>query len=182
VGGGGTAYRYGGEEFFVIFPGFSLRSRAHLEAVRKAFEGYRMAGARRGSPEETKEGESCGGDRRRSRPSEVLSVTISIAFAASDAPATRCRCSKAADEALYRAKQGGAIEWHARVSCLPDADSGHEIEITAACAPQGAGARTSQGVQRVALRFDVRRSSLPEWVQGPPAEPGDSRVTPRVTC
>jgi len=116
VGGGGTAYRYGGEEFCVIFPGFSLKeAEPHLEAVRKAIEGYRMAVRGEDRPKKTKEGEKLRGEQEEeSRPSEVLSVTISIGLAASDAPATPMQVLKAADEALYRAKQGGRNRVHAR--------------------------------------------------------------------
>src|SRR5688572_474514 len=43
VGGGGIAYRYGGEEFSVLFPGSSLEdAMPHLEAIRASIEGYRL--------------------------------------------------------------------------------------------------------------------------------------------
>ena len=44
VGGGGRAYRYGGEEFAILFPGKDLREAwPHLEAVRQDIAGYRLA-------------------------------------------------------------------------------------------------------------------------------------------
>ena len=43
VGGGGKAYRYGGEEFTLLFPGKSVeQSLPQIEAVRLAIEQYRM--------------------------------------------------------------------------------------------------------------------------------------------
>ena len=44
VDGGGTAYRYGGEEFAVLFPGRSLAEvMPHLEQARASIEEYKMA-------------------------------------------------------------------------------------------------------------------------------------------
>ena len=43
VGGGGKVYRYGGEEFTLLFPGKSVeQSLPQIEAVRLAIEQYRM--------------------------------------------------------------------------------------------------------------------------------------------
>ena len=110
VGGGGTAYRYGGEEFCVIFPGMGLKeAQGHLEAIRGAIEKYRMAVRGEDRPKKTREGEkrrSDAGDENA--PSKVLSVTVSIGLAApTETSLTPQQVLKAADEALYRAKQGG---------------------------------------------------------------------------
>ena len=44
VGGGGKAFRYGGEEFAVLFPGTELEDALlYLETIRISIEGYRMA-------------------------------------------------------------------------------------------------------------------------------------------
>ena len=44
VGGGGKAFRYGGEEFTVLFPGTDAEDAIpHLEALREEIESYRMA-------------------------------------------------------------------------------------------------------------------------------------------
>ena len=109
VGGGATAYRYGGEEFCVIFPGQSLaEAERHLQAVRQAIEGYRMAVRREDRPKKAKEGEKRRGVGEDSGSTKVLSVTVSIGFAApADEHANPVHVVKAADEALYRAKQGG---------------------------------------------------------------------------
>jgi diguanylate cyclase (GGDEF)-like protein len=60
-------------------------------------------------PKQAKAGEKLRGDvNERSAPSKVLSVTVSIGFAApGEAAAEPMQVLKAADEALYRAKQGG---------------------------------------------------------------------------
>ncbi len=110
VGGGGTAYRYGGEEFSVIFPGMDLKeAQGHLEAIRAAIENYRMAVRGGDRPRKTKEGEKRRGDAGdEAASSKALSVTVSIGLAApSDKNLTPQQVLKAADEALYRAKQGG---------------------------------------------------------------------------
>jgi diguanylate cyclase (GGDEF)-like protein len=110
VGGGGTAYRYGGEEFCVIFPGLALKeAEAHLQAVRHSIEGYRMAVRREDRPKKAKEGEKLRGSvGEDSGPTKVLSVTVSIGFAApADEQANPVHVVKAADQALYRAKQAG---------------------------------------------------------------------------
>ena len=106
VGGGGTAYRYGGEEFSVIFPGVALEeAEAHLEAIRESIEKYRMAVRGDNRPKQAKEVEKL---RRDGTPGKVLSVTISIGLAApSKKHPTPRLVIQAADEALYRAKKAG---------------------------------------------------------------------------
>jgi diguanylate cyclase (GGDEF)-like protein len=106
VGGGGTAYRYGGEEFSVIFPAMTLQEAAtHLEAARRSVETYRMAVRGEDRPKKAKAGEKLRGE---AAPQQVLSVTVSIGFAAPGESAPEpMQVLKAADEALYRAKQGG---------------------------------------------------------------------------
>jgi len=106
VGGGGTAFRYGGEEFCVIFPGMGRKeAEGHLEAIRLAIQNYRMAVRGGDRPKQTKEGEKRRGDAPTDKS---LSVTVSIGLAApSEENPTPPQVLKAADEALYRAKQGG---------------------------------------------------------------------------
>ena len=106
VGGGGVAYRYGGEEFSVLFPRATLDEvLPHLEAIRASIEGYRMAVR---SPDRPKSAED-GSRRRGARAAEKhLSVTVSIgASGADDQRRTAGQVIKAADQALYRAKQSG---------------------------------------------------------------------------
>jgi len=106
VGGGGIAYRYGGEEFSVLFPRAGIdEALPHLESIRGSIEGYRMAVR---SPDRPKSLED-GARRRGARSADKhLSVTVSIgASAASATLRTPAQVIKAADEALYRAKQSG---------------------------------------------------------------------------
>jgi diguanylate cyclase (GGDEF)-like protein len=106
VGGGGTAYRYGGEEFCVIFPGAEADDAAPaLEDIRASIEGYRMAVRGEDRPKKVEEGQA---RRGAGAPEKKLSVTVSIGLAApSRAAHTAQQVVKAADEALYRAKKGG---------------------------------------------------------------------------
>lgn len=105
VGGGGRAFRYGGEEFTVLFPDTALdEALPHLDAVRKAIEDYRMAIRGDDRPKSQRKGSKLRGD---GQADETLSVTISIGAAAPKAGMKPSEVIKAADEALYRAKQGG---------------------------------------------------------------------------
>lgn len=104
VTGGGRPFRYGGEEFTVLFPNRGIdEAWYHLEAVRAALAGTRFVVR--------------GANRPETRPKEVpasradtptVGVTISIGVAERSAatpdPET---VIKAADEALYRAKEAG---------------------------------------------------------------------------
>ncbi|MDW7711470.1 MAG: GGDEF domain-containing protein [Deferrisomatales bacterium] len=104
VTGGGTAYRYGGEEFSVLFPGKGLpETLPHLERLREAVAASRFVvrGASRTKRKPRKATSTPG--RRRQIP-----VTVSIG-AAERAPrsASAEQVVKAADRALYRAKKGG---------------------------------------------------------------------------
>ncbi len=105
VEGGGRAFRYGGEEFTVLFPQASLaEALPHLEAIRASIEAYRMAVRGEERPKEKEKGEKLRGDQP---PEETLSVTISIGVAEPAQGQSPAQVLKAADEALYRAKQGG---------------------------------------------------------------------------
>jgi diguanylate cyclase (GGDEF)-like protein len=111
VEGGGRAFRYGGEEFTVLFPGRSLEEALpHLEAVRASIEAYQMAVRGEDRPKQAEEGAKRRGAEadHLPPPDKLLSVTISIGAAEPDAQATTpAQVLKAADEALYRAKRGG---------------------------------------------------------------------------
>jgi PleD family two-component response regulator len=109
VGGGGKAYRYGGEEFTVIFP----RSRIddalpHLEALREAIAGYRMALRSTDRPKSQKQGKGARGNRAARGDSAFASVTVSIGVAeSSEELKNTTEVMKAADKALYKAKNRG---------------------------------------------------------------------------
>ena len=116
VTGGGQAFRVGGEEFSILFPGKSLpETIPHLELLRTDIEAStfraRSVGERRVVPR--------GPDRRnvrrknirtRARPlrNDLLSVTVSIGAAAPTVASQLVeQVIKSADKALYRAKQSG---------------------------------------------------------------------------
>jgi len=104
VRGGGKAFRYGGEEFTVIFSNKSAdQARPHLEKVRKTIEKAGFTVRRRGRPR-GKAGKSEGPRGARQR----VIVTVSIGAAErDDRNVTPEQVIQAADKALYRAKQGG---------------------------------------------------------------------------
>ena len=108
VGGAGIAYRYGGEEFSVLFPHAEMaEALPHLEALRQSIEQYRMAVRSERRPKKADVGAKLRTDA--TQPLKTLSVTVSIGVAQPDGAALRTpgQVLKAADEALYRAKQGG---------------------------------------------------------------------------
>jgi diguanylate cyclase (GGDEF)-like protein len=101
--GGSTAYRYGGEEFALLFPGKGAEECVpHLEDLRETVETSRFTMRRRFRP--------------RSKPSapkgrktrEPITITVSIGVAERNhRHATADQVVLAADKALYRAKEGG---------------------------------------------------------------------------
>jgi PleD family two-component response regulator len=106
VGGSGIAFRYGGEEFTILFPGKDAdEALPHLEELRADIAAYRMTLRAPDRPRRTRSGK-----RRRgaSGGTKQLAVTVSIGVASRtprhDAPEA---VIKAADRALYRAKRGG---------------------------------------------------------------------------
>lgn len=106
VGGGARVYRFGGEEFAVVFPGQNTREAIpHLEELRRAVAGYEMAIRGFDRPRDRDDGRARRGARRSSAS---VSVTVSIGVAAPDERhTTPDAVLKAADEALYRAKDRG---------------------------------------------------------------------------
>jgi diguanylate cyclase (GGDEF)-like protein len=106
VGGGGKAFRYGGEEFTILFPGKRIADTLpYLEEVRMAIEKYSLAIRSDDRPKDTKQGQSKRGSR--SGLTEV-SVTISIGVAESgEGHGSPAEVMKASDKALYRAKSKG---------------------------------------------------------------------------
>jgi diguanylate cyclase (GGDEF)-like protein len=106
VGGGGAAFRYGGEEFSVLFHDKSLKEAlTYLERTRGSIERYKMAVRSDERPRQQEAGIRRRGD---SVPVKMLSVTISIGAAEPQVERQPpAQVLKAADEALYRAKKGG---------------------------------------------------------------------------
>jgi diguanylate cyclase (GGDEF)-like protein len=107
VGGGGRAFRYGGEEFTVLFPGRSLADALpHIEALRDEIEASRMTLRAAERPAQDSVGRRKRGASAPGR--RVVSVTVSIGVADRDERNTRPEeVISAADKALYRAKRGG---------------------------------------------------------------------------
>jgi GGDEF domain-containing protein len=130
VGGGGRAYRYGGEEFAVLFPGRKLHQAwPHLEALRKAIAGHAVVvrtqprddavpayfpreAARRPQSDAAPTAGAPGALDRPMTPDRVTAqsavVTVSIGVAQRKPQHASARdVLQAADKALYRAKHGG---------------------------------------------------------------------------
>ena len=104
VPGGGKAYRYGGEEFAVIFAGRGAEECIpDLETLRQTVEDTRFILRARFRSKKKKE--KVVAERG---PGERVPVTVSIGVAErTDRSAKGDLVIKAADRALYRAKEGG---------------------------------------------------------------------------
>jgi len=103
VSGGGKAFRYGGEEFTLVFSEKSLgETTPHLEELRETIASSRFT--LRGSKRPRKKPRTIipgGGERKK------LSVTVSIGVAEQKNNQKSAQVIKAADKALYRAKTSG---------------------------------------------------------------------------
>jgi len=105
VGAGGQAFRYGGEEFTLLFPNRGLDEvRPHLEAVRKSVESdtfvLRAADRPAKKPDQP--------PRRKGKKKKGISVTVSVGAAASaGADTTAPTVLQEADRLLYSAKKAG---------------------------------------------------------------------------
>jgi GGDEF domain-containing protein len=106
VGGGGKAYRYGGEEFTIIFQRKGMEDvLPYLEELREQIGSYqfRLRGTSR--PGRDREGKIL---RENNSQDTFVSVTTSIGVAETNGDLRTPRdVIAAADEALYRAKQRG---------------------------------------------------------------------------
>jgi len=119
VSGGGVAFRVGGEEFSILFPGTSVKEALpHLELLRAEVEAsiFRVRGpldrrhARHPATDRRKPGRRRTASARPipARSPGELSVTVSIGVAQPDRKRKEARqVVEAADKALYRAKQAG---------------------------------------------------------------------------
>jgi GGDEF domain-containing protein len=107
--GGGKAYRYGGEEFTLLYPGKNVQEALpHLREVRRSVEDatFTLRSWRRPRKKPVDPGAWRGAGKPKG--SRRLSVTVSIGVADSSGsdPSTEA-VLKRADRALYRAKKGG---------------------------------------------------------------------------
>ena len=109
IQGGGMAYRYGGEEFAVLFPNRALNDvLPHLENMRGAIESYSMSVRGTDRPKDPETGSKLRSAGMANVRDEALSVTVSIGVADhADPLTTATMVLRAADEALYRAKHAG---------------------------------------------------------------------------
>jgi diguanylate cyclase (GGDEF)-like protein len=99
---GGRAYRYGGEEFCLLFSGSRARdAEKSCEDARKKIESTRVR--IRSAPSKTRQGQAV-----RKADATDVHVTVSIGIASRDARSEAVAdVLKAADQALYRAKSKG---------------------------------------------------------------------------
>lgn len=102
VSGGGKAYRYGGEEFTVIFPGKDIEyAKPHLEALREAIASNRFMVRDKKRPRKKPQ------NRQQSR-AKAVQITVSIGIAErQEGQRSPESVIKAADKALYKAKKAG---------------------------------------------------------------------------
>jgi len=106
--GGAKAYRYGGEEFTLLFPGRTREEALpHLESVRESVADARFSLRSWKRPRKKPE---AGGSTKKSesKQSRALSVTVSIGMADTTGKDVDPESIlKKADQALYRAKKKG---------------------------------------------------------------------------
>lgn len=103
VGGGGKGFRYGGEEFTVLFPGRTAEAAEEpLENLRAAIEasGFKLRGKDRPKGKPAKQGGKGAGGK-------TVSVTISIGGADAESASDPSAALKVADDRLYKAKKAG---------------------------------------------------------------------------
>lgn len=109
VKGGGRAFRYGGEEFCVVFPRKSVDECVEpLEEIRESIADYRMVLRGRGQrPAQQREG-----IRRRRMATPIRTNTVAVTISSGLAERSRENFTpqdviRAADQQLYRAKRAG---------------------------------------------------------------------------
>lgn len=101
IKGGGLAYRYGGEEFSIVFPGKKAAdTEEYLEKLRQTIADMPFVVNRQGRRNNHQ--------KNKRNKSKTVQVTVSIGIADSiDKKGTAWAILKLADTALYRAKKKG---------------------------------------------------------------------------
>jgi len=104
VGGGGKAFRFGGEEFVIVFSGKTKEEALeHLELIRETLEKTPFTVRNRKSRKNYKKT----GRKGSGSSSKTVKITMSIGASDSRAEKTVAKVMKKADQALYKAKRGG---------------------------------------------------------------------------
>ena len=105
--GGAKAYRYGGEEFTIIFKGkYSEQVKEHLQALISEVQNYDMTIRNSNDrPDDHEVGIKKRGQSNKS--TEVVNVTVSIGLSDSRTTKQPVEVLKLADNALYKAKETG---------------------------------------------------------------------------
>jgi len=105
IGGGGKAYRYGGEEFALVFAGKTLEEcMPHLEVIRESIATYNI---QLRNQENRPQDDNQGRQRRAGSSASSVSVTVSIGVAERIEQRAPEEVLKSADQALYSAKGAG---------------------------------------------------------------------------
>ncbi|MDH4041520.1 MAG: GGDEF domain-containing protein [Gammaproteobacteria bacterium] len=105
---GGTAYRYGGEEFCVVFPRRSVEeAAAALDVVREQISGYRMSIRDRDRrPVRSRDGARRRGATRLGNSHVAVTISAGVAQRSEEHPRPDAVVMNA-DKMLYRAKKAG---------------------------------------------------------------------------
>lgn len=107
VQGGGKAFRYGGEEFTIVFNRKTAdEAFVFLEAVRQSIQDYEMVLRSDDRADNKKQGKESRGKAKASK-AKTVSVSISIGVANSGPSLAPKDIIKLADQLLYKAKQSG---------------------------------------------------------------------------
>ncbi len=106
IAGGGQVFRYGGEEFVIVFARKDAdRAKVYLEDMREQIAGYPMMIRSKTRPKKTSEGKKF---RRTKVTKKRVKVMVSIGVAEKgDQLRLPEQVLKAADKALYKAKKAG---------------------------------------------------------------------------
>ena len=96
VSGGGSAFRYGGEEFTLVFPGKGIDdAKPHVEALREVIANTPFVVNRQS------------GGKKPKTKNRSVQITVSLGLADSITNASTDATIKQADKALYKAKKRG---------------------------------------------------------------------------
>ncbi|MFW2438683.1 MAG: diguanylate cyclase [Arenicellales bacterium] len=109
AGGGSKAYRYGGEEFTLVFPGRSVKDTLpFLESLRNSIADETFIIRGKGRPRQKPAGKNKSSGKKTRSLKNGVNVTVSIGVADNQgAGSTGKEVLKISDKALYRAKKKG---------------------------------------------------------------------------